>query len=283
MILVFGTTGQVATELRSLAPRTVFLSRAEADLTEPDACAAAIRKQAPTVVINATAYTAVDKAEDDEAIAMQVNAALPTAMARVCAALAIPLVHLSTDYVFDGASTPPFAPDHLTAPLGVHGRSKLLGEHGVRTLGGAHVILRTSWVFSAHGSNFVKTMLRLGATRDTLTVVLDRVVGSTPACAIAQACLSNCRPSDAGPHQKRYLSLCRSPGHQLGGFRARDLCLDQGQDNRHRHSRTGLSHARRAPGQQPAGLRHIGRDLRHFAAPLGRRPRGCSEKLEITR
>lgn len=190
MILVFGTTGQVATELRSLAPGAVFLARAEADLTDPDACAAAIRRQIPTAVINAAAYTAVDKAEGDEATAMQVNAAAPTAMARVCVALAIPLVHLSTDYVFDGAGTLPFAPDHPTAPLGAYGRSKLLGEQGVRASGGVHVILRTSWVFSAHGSNFVKTMLRLGQTRETLTVVSDQVGGPTPARAIAQACLS---------------------------------------------------------------------------------------------
>lgn len=190
MILVFGTTGQVATELQRLAPRAVFLSRTEADLTDPDACAAAIRRQAPTAVINAAAYTAVDKAEGDEATAMQVNAVSPTAMARVCAEFAIPMIHLSTDYVFDGAGTLPFAPDHPVSPLGAYGRSKHLGEQGVRASGVEHVILRTSWVFSAHGSNFVKTMLRLGETRETLTVVSDQVGGPTPARAIAQACLS---------------------------------------------------------------------------------------------
>lgn len=189
-ILVFGQTGQVAIELHHLAPEALFLGRDRADLADPAACAAAIREIRPAAVINAAAWTAVDKAETEEPAATVVNGDAPAAMARECAALGIPFVHISTDYVFDGAGTAPFAPDHPTAPLGAYGRSKLKGEEGVRAAGGSHAILRTSWVFSAHGNNFLKTMLRLGATRDKLTVVADQIGGPTPARAIAAACLT---------------------------------------------------------------------------------------------
>ncbi len=189
-LLVFGSTGQVASELQRLAPNAVFLGREAADLSDPAACAAAIHAHRPTAVINAAAWTAVDRAESEEEAATMVNGAAPTAMAQACANLGIPFVHISTDYVFDGAGDAPFAPDHPTAPLGAYGRSKLLGEDGVRASGGVYVILRTSWVFSAQGANFLKTMLRLGAARDGLTVVADQIGGPTPAKAIAQACLS---------------------------------------------------------------------------------------------
>jgi len=189
-ILVFGQTGQVARALQGLAPGALFLGRAAADLSDPAACAAAIHAHRPRAVINAAAWTAVDRAETEEAAATIVNGDAPAAMAQACVALGVPLVHISTDYVFDGSGEAPFAPDHPTAPLGAYGRSKLKGEEGVRAAGGAHVILRTSWVFSAHGTNFVKTMLRLGAERDTLTVVADQIGGPTPASAIAAACLT---------------------------------------------------------------------------------------------
>ncbi len=189
MILVFGHTGQVARELARRAPDATFLSRAMADLSDPEGCAAAIRSHNPGAVINAAAWTAVDRAETEEAAATTINAAAPGAMARACADLRIPFVHLSTDYVFDGAGAQPFAPDHPTAPLGAYGRSKLKGEAAVRAAGAAHAILRTAWVFSAHGQNFVRTMLRLGTERDGLRVVADQIGGPTPAGAIAEACL----------------------------------------------------------------------------------------------
>ena len=179
-ILVFGTSGQVATELRGLAPVTA-LSRAQADLTYPAACAAAIHAHRPRAVINAAAYTAVDRAESEEALATIINADAPAAMARACSDLGIPFVHISTDYVFAGVGDRPLHPDAPTAPLGAYGRSKCLGEEGVRAAGGVHTILRTSWVVSAYGQNFVKTMLRLGAARDHLTVVADQIGGPTPA------------------------------------------------------------------------------------------------------
>ena len=188
-ILIFGSTGQVATELKRLAPDATFLARAQADLSDPAACAAAIRAARPTAVINAAAWTAVDKAEAEEAAAEVVNGDAPTAMAQACAELGIPFVHISTDYVFDGAGETPFTPDHPTAPLGAYGRTKLKGEEGVRAAGGVHAILRTSWVFSAHGNNFLKTMLRLGAEREIIKVVDDQIGGPTPARAIAEVVL----------------------------------------------------------------------------------------------
>lgn len=190
MILVFGSTGQVATELRRLAPEATFLGRDKADLTDPEACAAAIRAHAPSAVINAAAWTAVDKAEEEEATATVVNGTAPGAMARVCADLGIPFVHISTDYVFEGGGTAAWAPTDPTGPLGAYGRSKLAGEQAIQAAGGTWAILRTSWVFSAHGNNFVKTMLRLSETRDALNVVGDQIGGPTPAGDIAKACLS---------------------------------------------------------------------------------------------
>ena len=189
-LLVFGQTGQVAQELARRVPdgvRAVFLSRDRADLSDPGACAAAIAAADADAVINAAAWTAVDKAEAEEAAAMVVNGAAPAAMARASAARGLPFVHISSDYVFDGTGDQPFGEDHPTGPLGAYGRSKLAGEVGVRAAAGRHVILRTSWVFSAHGTNFLKTMLRLGRDRESLNVVADQVGGPTPAAAIADA------------------------------------------------------------------------------------------------
>ena len=169
-LLVFGKTGQVARELQRIAPAATYLGREDADLSDPQACAAAISASKADAVINAAAWTAVDKAEAEETAATIINGDAP-------------------DYVFDGAGTQPFAPDHPTGPLGAYGRSKLKGEQGVRAAGGNHLILRTSWVVSAHGANFVKTMLRLGRERESLNVVADQIGGPTPAAAIARTLL----------------------------------------------------------------------------------------------
>jgi dTDP-4-dehydrorhamnose reductase len=189
-LLIFGKTGQVAKELAELVPDAIFLGRAEAEMSNPDVCAAAIRDHAPTAVINAAAYTSVDKAEGEESLATVINGTCPGRMAEACAALNIPFVHISTDYVFDGRGKDPFAPDHPAAPLGAYGRSKLVGEDKVIAAGGTYALLRTSWVFSAHGKNFLKTMLQLSETRNTLQIVADQVGGPTPADAIANACLT---------------------------------------------------------------------------------------------
>jgi dTDP-4-dehydrorhamnose reductase len=188
MILVFGKTGQVATELQRLFG-VIALGRDDVDLSDPEACAAIIFKHAPKAVINAAAYTAVDKAEDEEYLATVINGDAPAAMAKACAALGIPLVNISTDYVFHGTSNTPYLPEDATKPQNAYGRSKLAGEIGIRGSGAAYAILRTSWVVSAHGVNFVKTMLRLSETHDALNVVADQIGGPTPARDIAAACL----------------------------------------------------------------------------------------------
>lgn len=188
-LLVFGRTGQVARELQYLAP-VLALGRDAADLAQPGACGAAIHAHRPRAVINAAAYTAVDRAEDEADLATAINGAAPAEMALACAALNIPLVHISTDYVFPGTGHHPWAPSDLAQPANAYGRSKWAGEQGIRASGCTHAILRTSWVFSAHGANFVKTMLRLSDTRDQISVVDDQIGGPTPARAIAAACLA---------------------------------------------------------------------------------------------
>ncbi len=186
-LLVFGKTGQVARELARITPDGQFLSRDQGDLTDPPACARIIKAANVDAVINAAAYTGVDKAEDEAELAFLINGAAPAEMARAAAARHIPFIHISTDYVFDGQGQKPWLPDDTTAPLGIYGQSKLMGENGVRAAGGAHVILRTSWVVSAHGNNFVKSMLRLSENRDVLRVVADQIGAPTPAAAIARA------------------------------------------------------------------------------------------------
>lgn len=185
--LVFGKTGQVATELARLGD-VHCLDRAAADLSDPGACAEIIRKTDARAIINAAAYTAVDKAESDADAAKVINGEAPAAMARAAKAKGVPFLHISTDYVFDGSGARPWQPEDATAPVSVYGRTNRLGEAGILAAGGQNAILRTSWVFSAHGNNFVKTMLRMGRERDALTVVADQTGGPTPAAAIA-ACL----------------------------------------------------------------------------------------------
>ncbi len=225
--LVFGCTGQVAQELMRRAPEALYLGREQADLSQPSACAAKIAEIGPEVVINAAAWTAVDRAETEEEAATVVNGLAPAAMARACADLGIPLVHISTDYVFDGAGEAPFAPDHPTAPLGAYGRSKLAGEEGVRAAGGPHAILRTSWVFSAHGNNFLKTMRRLGAEREKLTVVADQIGGPTPAGAIAEACLSIAAQLIADPAKSGTYHFSGAPDVSWAEF-AREIMAQAG-------------------------------------------------------
>lgn len=196
-LLVFGSSGQLARELVRLGEeggREVrALGRAELDLADPaldlDAAIAAIlADQRPDAVVNASGYTAVDKAEGEYAAALRLNRDAPAAMARACAAAGVPLVHVSTDYVFDG-SAGPYRETDPVAPAGAYGRSKAEGEAAVRAAGGRAVTLRTSWVYAAHGANFVRTMLRLASTRDEVAVVADQRGRPTWARELAQGCL----------------------------------------------------------------------------------------------
>ena len=202
-ILMFGQTGQVATEVGRQAD-VIALGRDVADLCNPDALRAAIAQHQPDVVLNTAAYTAVDRAEEEEDLAMAINGVAPGVMAAVCAVQAIPFLHVSTDYVFDGSGTAPWTPEDSVDPQNAYGRTKLAGEVAVRAAGGSHAILRTSWVFSAHGANFVKTMLRLGASRDALTVVSDQIGGPTPAADIAATLLQMARQMGDGQHGGTY-------------------------------------------------------------------------------
>ncbi len=197
-LLVFGRTGQVARALGRIVPDATFLGRAEADLADPAACATAIAACNASAVINAAAFTAVDRAEAEAATAFRINSEAPAAMAAAAAARGLPFLHLSTDYVFDGHGDRPFAPEYPPAPLNAYGRSKLAGEEGIRAAGGTHLILRTSWVFSAHGMNFVRRMLGLGQERQVLRVVADQIGGPTPASALAEALVVAARALCAG-------------------------------------------------------------------------------------
>ncbi len=229
-VLVFGRTGQVAREIARRAPGDVVitaLGRDQADLADPAACAAALAARAADAVINAAAYTAVDRAEDEERLATVVNGAAPAAMARAAAEKGVPFLHVSTDYVFDGGGTAPWTPEAPTGPLGAYGRSKLAGEAGVAGAGGDHAILRTSWVFSAHGANFVKTMLRLAATRDRLDVVADQTGGPTAAADIADALWTMARAFHEGRGRSGIYHFAGAPDVSWAGF-AREIFAQAG-------------------------------------------------------
>lgn len=191
-VLVAGAGGQLGTELIRLAPaeyRVVALARSALDVTSGTAVAAAVRRYAPAWVINAAAYTAVDAAEDDAATAFAVNRDGAGHLARAARAQRARLLHLSTDFVFDGSACRPYRPEDRPAPLGVYGRSKLAGEQAVRSVLGAEaLIVRTAWVYGAHGRNFLRTMLRLmGERGDGLRVVADQVGTPTAADGLAAA------------------------------------------------------------------------------------------------
>lgn len=191
-LLVLGREGQVARELAALAPgegwTVTRIGRAEADLSTAD-LAPLLAEHRPALVVNAAAYTAVDRAESDEPAARALNADLPRRAARACADAGTPFVHISTDYVFDGSKPAPYVEADPLAPLGVYGRTKAEGEAAVAEAGGDAAVVRTSWVFGAEGANFVRTMLRLAETRDEVGVVADQLGRPTWSRDVALACL----------------------------------------------------------------------------------------------
>ncbi len=193
VVLVFGREGQVARELAAAPPpgaRLVFLGRAQFDLLGDGDIATAIERAGAAGVINASAYTAVDRAESEPGPAFRLNRDAPAAMARACADLGVPFVHFSTDYVFDGDKKTAYVEDDTRRPLGVYGASKSEGEDAVAAAGGRSAIIRTAWVFSAFGANFLKTMLRLAQSRDEIGVVDDQRGCPTWAADLALAALA---------------------------------------------------------------------------------------------
>lgn len=189
-ILLTGASGQVGWELRNtLAPlgRVIAPGRDELDLTTTEAIRTTIRAAAPAIIVNAAAYTAVDKAESEPALATQVNAVAPAVMAEEARRIGALLVHYSTDYVFDGHKTTPYVEADATHPLSIYGSTKLAGEYAIADSGCRHLILRTSWVYSARRSNFVLTMLKLARERSELAVVADQVGSPTWARALAKS------------------------------------------------------------------------------------------------
>lgn len=187
-ILVFGENGQVATEIKTMAD-VVTMGRSSCDIEDNIACYNEILKFSPSAVINAAAYTAVDRAESEECLATKINGFAPYYMALACRKLDIPFVHISTDYVFDGSKASAYQVNDAVRPLNAYARSKLVGEWGVGSVGGRAVILRTSWVFSVHGNNFPKTILKLAKKNSELSIVSDQYGGPTPAKDIGAACI----------------------------------------------------------------------------------------------
>ena len=191
-ILLLGKNGQVGWELqRSLAPlgEVLALDRNSSthcgDLANLEGLAETVRVFRPQVVVNAAAYTAVDKAESDQTIAHLINALAPEVLSRACAAIDALLVHYSTDYVFDGGGQTPWAETDTTGPVNVYGRSKLAGEQGIAKQGARHIVFRTSWVYGTEGGNFAKTMLRLAQEREKMAVINDQYGAPTGAALLA--------------------------------------------------------------------------------------------------
>lgn len=190
-IAVTGKEGQVARSMLALGPEMgveiIAVGRPEMDLSDPASVRAALEAARPDVIVSAAAYTAVDKAETEQNLAFAINGAGAGAVAEAATALGVPVLHLSTDYVFDGSKADRYVESDQTGPTSAYGASKLEGEALVAAATADHAIFRTAWVYSAHGANFLKTMLRLGETRDTLSVVADQWGCPTSAEDIARA------------------------------------------------------------------------------------------------
>jgi dTDP-4-dehydrorhamnose reductase len=189
-ILLIGTNGQVGRELNRMLPRVgnvTALDRQRLDLRKPEEIRRAIRAFHPAYIVNAAAYTAVDKAESEEAVARAINAAAPAVMAEEAGKIGASLIHYSTDYVFDGTKTTPYDEDDPTNPQNVYGRTKLEGEQAIQDSGAAHLIFRTEWVYATEGKNFLLTILRLATQREELKIVCDQTGAPTLSTEIAKA------------------------------------------------------------------------------------------------
>ena len=227
-IVLLGATGQVGWELsRSLQPlgEVRVLGRDQVDFTHPAGLAARVAREAPDVIVNAAAYTAVDQAEKEASIALQVNGESPGALARAARESGALLIHYSTDYVFAGTGTRAWQNTDPVDPQNVYGQSKLAGERAIAEAGGDWLVFRTSWVYAARGKNFVRTMLKLGAERETLRVVADQIGAPTSARLIADATAQALTVAMAERHSGRFKSevhhLCASGSTSWHGFAQR--------------------------------------------------------------
>ena len=211
--LITGASGQVggavARQARAAGRAVIAPTRAELDLADFPALARMVRETRPAAVINCAAYTAVDRAESEPDLAFALNAEAPGTLAKACAAVDVPLIHISTDYVFDGTSSAPYKEDDPVAPLGVYGRSKAAGEAWVRASGARHAIVRAAWVVSAGPRNFIDTMLRLAGERDEVRVVADQHGCPTSAEDLAAALLAIA----ADPGERSGTWHCTNSGH----------------------------------------------------------------------
>ena len=217
-LLITGATGQVGWQLqRTLAPlgEVIACTRSELDFSKPETAARAVRELAPDIVVNAAAYTAVDKAESEPELAHTVNATAPAGIARELARTGGLMIHYSTDYVFDGEKAAPYVEDDPTAPINVYGKTKLAGEQGIAASGCDHLILRTTWVYDIRGKNFLRTVLRLAREREELSMVADQHGAPTWARVIAEAtaqiaarCIQRRAVSGWGASGVFHLSAC---------------------------------------------------------------------------
>lgn len=232
-LLVIGANGQVGSELNRLGVdrgyEIMALDRQELNISDATAVRDRVLRLRPAAVINAAAYTQVDKAEEQQALAFAVNRDGPAHLAEACREAAIPLLHISTDYVFDGTRAGAYREDDPAAPLGVYGQSKWEGEQRIRQVLPRHLILRVSWVFGARGNNFVRTMLRVGRERDELGVVADQRGCPTPAADIAQVLLELAdRIGQEGFQQWGTYHYCGAPATTWHGFAQAIFATAQG-------------------------------------------------------
>lgn len=214
--LVFGANGQLGRAFAQLlGQQALFIDRVQADFSHLTSLANILERHRPTVVINAAAYTQVDKAESERELAFAINAHAPEIIATWCARHSVPVIHFSTDYVFNGSGTAPWRETDMPDPLNTYGQSKLAGEQAIMASGGSALIFRTSWVYDAQGKNFLNTMLNLGKTRETLRVVADQFGAPTYAPHLAKATLSSLAHM---PDKPRIYHLCHGGETSWHGF-----------------------------------------------------------------
>jgi len=284
-VVIFGGEGQVGRELARLVwPSGVTatgLARTQCDITDPASIKLALAAERPDILVNAAAYTAVDRAESERDLAFAINCDGARHLAEHAAALEVPLIHISTDYVFDGSKIGAYVETDPVAPLGVYGSSKEAGESAIMDCLDRHVILRTAWVFGAFGGNFVKTMLRLGADRPELRVVADQIGGPTPAQDIAAAIGTIVGAVDRGEGTWGVFHFGGAPPISWHGF-ATDIIARAAAPARGRPKITAITTADfPTPARRPANsVLDCGKIQRTYGIPAPDWGRGLDQVLE---